>query len=157
MDLVADDPFIILFANINHLAQLFLRPYSSRRIVRAAEYQHLVRRIRHLLIQILIIDPIRSILIDQRIIHDHAAVLLRLDRKRIVNRTLKNDPVSLLRQKVYQYRVRGYDSRAEEQVLRFLFPSVTLLEPAQDRVHALICVVERVAEDPFVNPLMERL
>lgn len=61
--------------------------------MRAAHHENLVCRVRHLLIEILKIDPVSTVLIDQGIVHRNAAVAVGLIRKWIVDRALENDPV----------------------------------------------------------------
>lgn len=91
VDLIADDPFVVLFTDLNRLFKLVLRPDTACRVMRAAHHENLVCRVRHLLIEILKVDPVSTVLIDQGIVHRNAAVAVGFIRKWIVDRALEND------------------------------------------------------------------
>ena len=125
--------------------------------MRAAHHENLVCRVRHLLIEILKIDPVSTVLIDQGIVHRNAAVAVGLIRKWIVDRALENDPVPPLREEVDECRIGSHNARTEKQVLSALIPAVALFHPACHRIHALVRIVHGIAEDLPVDPLMESL
>ena len=157
VDLIADDPFVIFFTDLNRLFKLIFCPDTACRVMRAAHHENLVCRIRHLLIEILKVDPVSTVLIDQGIVHRNAAVAVGLIRKWIVDRALENDPIPPLREEVDERCIGSHNARTEEQVLPALLPAVALFHPACHRVHALVCIVHGIAKDLPVDPLMESL
>ena len=157
VDLIADDPFVVLFTDLNRLFKLVLRPDTACRVMRAAHHENLVCRVRHLSIEIFKVDPVSTVLIDQGIVHRNAAVAVGFIRKWIVDRALENDPVPPLREEVDERCIGSHNARTEEQVLSALIPAIALLHPACHSVHALVRIVHGIAKDLPVDPLMESL
>ena len=157
VDLIADDPFVIFFTDLNRLFKLIFCPDTACRVMRAANHENLVCRVRHLSIEIFKVDPVSAVLIDQGIVHRNAAVAVGLIRKWIIDWALEDDPVPRFREEVDERCIGSHNARTEEQVLSALIPAVALFHPACHRIHALVRIVHGVSEDFPVDPLMESL
>ena len=157
VDLIADDPFVVLFTDLYRLFKLVLRPDTACRVMRAAHHENLVCRVRHLSIEIFKVDPVSTVLIDQRVVHRNTAIAVGFICKWIVDWPLENDPVPRLREEVDECRIGSHNARTEKQVLSALIPAVALFHPACHRIHALVRIVHGVSEDFPVDPLMESL
>ena len=157
VDLIADDPFVVLFTDLNRLFKFVLRPDTACRVMRTAHHENLVCRVLHLLIEILKVDPVSTVLIDQRVIHRNTAIAVGFICKWIVDWALEDDPVPRFREEVDERCISRHNARTEEQILPALLPAIALLHPACHSIHALVRIVHGIAKDLPVDPLMESL
>ena len=87
---------LVLKADFTHFSKLSLSPYTSYRIVRAAQYEKLHIFVNYLLFKILKVNAVLPILIYKLVVHKLPLVEHDCLRKRIVHRLLNEYAVTLI-------------------------------------------------------------
>lgn len=100
VDLVRNDPFVMLAAKFYHLTQFFRLPDAAHGIMRAAEDEPFVGRLTQLECEIIQIHRVAAVIFQQRISDDGAAIIADLIGKGIIDRRLDDDAITRLAQEI---------------------------------------------------------
>ena len=156
MDLIGDNPEVVLFHNGCNTAQLLFRPHPARGVLGVAPEHHLALGICALLLKVLIVQLKGAVglLFQGRVQHIHPCILRRVE-KIAVGRSVHQHLLILVAECFRQLIQCRNDARGKAEFFFRETPVIVFLAPLAERVVIIVGIHARVPEDAAVNALAQ--
>ena len=159
VNFVCDDKHIVLHANPSHTLELFGSPYAADRIMRVAKDKHLRLGTRGKFLQIVKIDGVVEVALgilgsmaDKLVIQNQAFVVLNNMHERRVDRTLNDNPIAGLRERLDANVERLDGTCAERHKIAVNIPVVMACKPTANGICVCTAAIKGgVAKNAMVN------